>query len=185
MKTIAKKEKVFALAGIDPDWKYKRLTIPEDYKPHWRYPYWLTGEGIPVIVDPYRSMVFWPGQYPEPTDITSPRVEEDDDTFWENWKITRLSGEKPYIRNEYTRSTWNYNVLYETGVYEVKDIKWGDSYHIQLLCWDVEYEFQTFLRTDLKVRSLLGSDIMRLEDDFYRNIFSRNGESYKVAHLDR
>lgn len=181
MKTIAKKEKVFALTGIDPTWRWKRLKVNEGTQRHWGYPYWITDQGTPIIIDPYRWMVFWPSQYPEPENIDPDPYEGVD---WGNWKITRLSEEKPYIRNEYARSTWNYNVLYKTGVYEVKDTKWGDSYEIQLLCWDVEYEFQTFLRTPLKVNANLGSEIIRLEDEFYLEIFKHNGESYKVAHLN-
>ena len=181
MKTIAKKEKIFALAGINPTWEYRRLERPTG-RIGWAYPYWITEEGIPIIIDPYRCIVFWPSQYPEPENISADPYENVD---WGNWIITKKSGEKPYIRNEYTRSTWNYNVLYETGVYEVKDTKWGDTYEIQLLCWDTEYEFQTFLRTPLKVNAIIESETSRLEDEFYRHIFKHNGENYKVAHLDR
>ncbi len=176
MRTIAKKEKVFDLAGIDPTWKYIQSSSPRS-RFFGEYPYWITGNGTPIIFDSYRGLIFFPSQYPTP----SADLEE---ISLGNWKITKVSGEKPYIRNEYARSTWNYNVLYETGVYEVEDTLWGSSYQIQLLCWDEEYDYQTFLRTPIKVHSVLGSEDMLLEDRFYGEIFKYNGESYKVAHIN-
>lgn len=111
----------------------------------------------------------------------NPNLTPDPLTF-KNWKIYRLSDERPYILNEYMRWPWaewlRLSEKPKTGTYAIEDLIYGDKYEIAIYFDNEEYYPASHIRYPERLDYVLGSIEMRRDDEFFKLIFKEYGQAY-------
>lgn len=182
---IIRRERYYAILG-KPYTDYYRVPNKEGIKfPYSTTMYFLdlSGQGV-CVYNSIEDIFLVPKKYLH----IIPQLSTESLTF-ENWKITRIGQEKPYLRNEYKRTWWpnvfegqNFKII--SGEYIVEDEVYGDKYqvNIKLISDSWYYNYQPLIWYPEKISLPLNSPRLINLDKFFYIIFNEAGQEFKTSN---
>lgn len=187
------KEKFYSI--VSPGSKnFRKIVCPKDFinsihdefekNPDLNYQRYFIIDNYPFVWLKEYNLILVPGEFPEEVENT---IISYGKFTLQNWKIAKISGQVPYIRNEYTRTSGivEYeNWYFEEGEYLITDTISGEDYKVYVLVKNHYYSYvSSYICYEEKLNYPPSSLEEKRMDEFYKLIFRNNGEKFKKSYI--